>query len=74
MYVFGDTFFLLFFLSFFLIKFSTCLFHFISSLNAIPKCLWSDVNGINLPSKWKLKFVEFFNDHWGDDFTVDAAQ
>jgi hypothetical protein len=29
------------------IIFSTCLFHFASSLNVIPKCLWSDVSGIN---------------------------
>jgi hypothetical protein len=36
------------------IKFSTYLFHFASSLNVIPKCLWSDVSGINFPSKCSL--------------------
>jgi hypothetical protein len=33
------------------IKFYTCLFHFASSLNVIPTFLWSDVSGINFPSK-----------------------
>jgi hypothetical protein len=30
------------------IKFPTCLFHFASSLNVIPKCLWSDVRKLQV--------------------------
>jgi hypothetical protein len=37
------------------IKFSTCLFHFASSLNVIPKCLWSDVSRLlQFPESSKL--------------------
>jgi hypothetical protein len=44
------------------IKFSTCLLHFASSLNVIPKCLWFDVSGINFRPPLFLVYINDIGD------------